>query len=192
MLVPERLLRQTSMVARESHRVGGAIVDLEPRPQYIHVTCHGTLATVADVATFNQLMEAAMLNHGVRRALLDVRGQTDEPSREVRAAAWKWLSSPTAFDQIAYVLPSEDELKATRINMTGVSAGVAIRSFHSVMEAHRWLVGPRRSGISQQLAAVRPTVAPSSRTDDDRISSPPNSFGQDDDEPPPSLSSRKL
>lgn len=168
-------------------------MDLEPRPQYIHVTCHGTLLTLQDVATFNRLMESAMLTHGVRRALLDVRGQTDEPSREVRAAAWKWLSSPSAFDQVAYVLPIEQELKAARVNMTGLSSGVAIRAFHSVMEAHRWLVGPRRSGVSQQLPAVRTTIPPAVESDEGRPSSLPPQSPNDSDSPPSvsALSSRK-
>jgi hypothetical protein len=93
-----------------------------------------------------------------------VRGQTDEPSPEIRAAVWEWFKSDRAFDVCAYLVPEAASMKAARVNMTAISFGMNLRAFVSVVEAHRFLV-PRRSSATipaQRLGSSFPPAPASS------------------------------
>jgi hypothetical protein len=137
----------------EVHRLPHAEITVEARAAYLYVVATGTLQTVAEVDGYHALMQRIMVRTGIRSALVDVRGQTSEPSPDVRQRAWDWLGSGQGYERVAYVVAETAELKRTHINMTGLSHRVKIRSFHAVKDAHRWLTIPPGSSAGRTGAA---------------------------------------
>lgn len=141
--------------------------EVEARAGYVFAMSRGVLASPQEVAEYFGLVKSHLDAAHVRRLLMDARGQSDQPSPEVREAAWSWLKRLN-LDRIAYVVGNEEALKLSRINMTAISAHMPMRAFVSVLEAHRW------------LATTMPGTTP-------KPSSPPNLPVPS---PPPSRKSR--
>ena len=129
-------------------------IHAEVRDGYVHVVAVGLLRSLDEVVEYNELMERLMADHGTRRAIIDARGQTGEPSAEVRAAVWEWFKSDRSFELVAYVVNESSDMKAARVNMTALSLGMNLRAFTSVIEAHRFLT-LRRSRSTGSFPAVR-------------------------------------
>ncbi len=138
----------------DTYKLKSSRIHAEVRDGYIHVVAVGTLRGLDEVAEYNSLMERLILEHGTRRAIIDARGQTGEPSAEVRAAVWDWFKSEKAFELVAYVVQDSAEMKAARVNMTALSLGMNLRAFTSVIEAHRFLT-MRRSKSTGSFPAIR-------------------------------------
>ncbi|NUO48960.1 MAG: hypothetical protein HOV80_08905 [Polyangiaceae bacterium] len=141
------------MGEQEVHRLPHAKITVEARAGYLHVVATGTLETIAEVDGYHALMQRIMERTGIRQALVDVRGQTSEPSPDVRQRAWDWLGSGQGYERVAYLVSETAELKRTHINMTGLSHKVKIRSFHEVKEAHRWLTIPASPSTGRKGAS---------------------------------------
>ena len=137
----------------ESFQLKNSRIHIDVRDGYMHVVAVGTLRDVDEVKEHNDLMERLIDRYGTRKAIVDARGQTGEPSPEVRAAVWDWFRSEKAFELVAYVVPDSAEMKAARVNMTALSLGMSLRAFTSVIEAHRFLTAKRKS--SSTFPAVR-------------------------------------
>jgi hypothetical protein len=133
-------------------------IHVDVRDGYIHIVAVGHLRDLDEVAEHNDLMERLMAELGTRRAIVDARGQTGEPTPEVRNAVWEWFRSDRAFELVAYVVPASAEMKAARVNMTALSLGMSLRAFTSVIEAHRFLTAKRKS--SSTFPAARDPKSP--------------------------------
>jgi hypothetical protein len=141
-------------VFRETLQLRSSRIDVDERDGYLHIVATGQVETLDDVAECNAEFERLMRELGIRRALLDARGQIGEPTAEVRAAVWEWFKSDRSFAVVGYVVPEAQAMKAARINMTAVALGMNLRAFVSVVEAHRFLAPKRASSL---MAAVRET-----------------------------------
>jgi len=116
--------------------------EIEAHGSYLLTASRGVLATQAEVEQYFRLLREHLERAGVRRLLIDARGQTEQAAPKIREAAWAGLHK-LGLERIAYVVGTEEALKATRVNMTGISAHVPIRAFPSVLDAHRWLAGEK-------------------------------------------------
>ncbi len=145
---------------------GGSHLEVDDRDGYLLIAASGVLADLDDAAECASTFERVMQERGTRRALLDVRMQTDEPSPDVRVAVWDWFKSEKSFDLCAYLVPEASSMKAARVNMTAISFGMNLRAFVSVVEAHRFLVPRRTSTLipAQRPSSTIPPVASSDAT----------------------------
>lgn len=127
--------------------------EVELRGGYVFAMARGVLATPQEVSEYFGMVRAHLDAAHVRRLLMDARGQTEQPSAEVRDAAWSWLRRLN-LERIAYVVGTEEALKLSRINMTAISSHMPMRAFTSVLEAHRWLA------TTMPGSAPKPSVSP--------------------------------
>ena len=126
---------------------------------------YGELPQVAHVQELGALIERLMERHGERRVLVDARALQELLDEETCDSVWVWLGQ-RSYHQMAVVLPQElAALGLARFNMTGVSAGLPLRAFAAMMDAHRWL-DLRTSGERRHSSSMMQAV---------RLSSPPPS-----------------
>lgn len=116
--------------------------EIEAHGTYLLTASRGVLASLDEVNQYFRLLREHLERAGVRRILIDARGQTEQAEPKVREAAWSGLHK-LGLERIAYVVGTEEALKATRVNMTGISSHIPIRAFSSVLDAHRWLAGEK-------------------------------------------------
>lgn len=129
----------------DSFKLKNSRIHVDVRDGYIHLVAVGVLRDLDEVDEHNRLMEKLIEQYDAHRAIVDARGQTGEPTPEVRAAVWDWFRSDKSFELVAYVVPDSAEMKAARVNMTALSLGMSLRAFTSVVEAHRFLTQKRKS-----------------------------------------------
>ncbi len=97
-----------------------------------------TTAQPSGPGTGAVLAEADRLlqQHGVRGVLFDTRGVLP-PTEDARRLWWAWAEAGVHHDAVALLVESE----LTRIsgNMTAMSRGAKVRSFHVWADAEAWL-----------------------------------------------------
>src|SRR5262245_14154134 len=138
------------MPAHEVIALPHARVQVDERPGYLLVVETGTLESVEEVRAYTAALDAIIERTGIKRALIDARGEVGEPDPEARAAMWDWLAAlDRGFTMVAFVLPSE--MAVARVNMTALSKRAQVRAFDSTHTAQRWLTrGPRSSSVTMQ------------------------------------------
>jgi hypothetical protein len=139
---------------RELYRWNGAELEVEARPGYLHVVAWGAFDGLDRQAEVHALLDTLLARQPTRRGLLDLRDAQGWSLGEPDAASWEWLRSGRGFELLAYLVREDVELDGTRIDMTALSFGLAVRCFTNVTDAHRWL-STRSRASTQSMAAVR-------------------------------------
>lgn len=110
---------------------------IELRPGYVFVWQRGSMESLEEARAFQQEIEAALRNHGVRKALMDNR-ETDLPDEEMRTFMNTWSENREHFDALAIVV--ESTMVKVRSTMEAIAHGAMRRAFNSIEEAETWLL----------------------------------------------------
>lgn len=147
-------------MSREVIQLPHATIEVEERSGYLLVIESGRLETLDELQLYTRALDALVQRTGIRRAVIDARGEVGDATEEVREAMWGWLlSEKRGFEVVAFVLPTE--MAVARVNMTSVSLGAKVRAFEDVRTGQRWLLrDPRFS--TQAMSSIPPKPATSS------------------------------
>lgn len=123
------------------------MVEVEERPGYLFIVESGRITGMTDVRRYQSEVDRIVRSSGLRRALIDARGEVGEPAPEVRQAMWDWLlDAERSFDVVAFVLP--EGMVTARVNMTALSRGANLRAFETMSAAQRWLARGGRTTVA--------------------------------------------
>lgn len=143
------------MTLREVIQLPHARVVVEARDTHLFLDEKGELRTVDEVERYTRAVDRLIRRTGLKKGVIDARGEIGEPSKAVRDAMWAWILAPDrGFNQVAFVPPTE--MAVARVNMTALSHRAFVRAFESDFAAQRWLVRPRASTGSFRPPSSRP------------------------------------
>lgn len=141
-------------------------VEVEERAGFLFIVEQGELRDLRELEAYIAQLEKLIEKTGLRRAIIDARGERGDPPADVRRAMWDWLAAPNrGLSQVAFVLPSE--MAVARVNMTALSQKAPVRAFDSVQQAQRWLLRPVRPSQFGMAPVSGPPGPPSTPPSDD-------------------------
>lgn len=104
---------------------------------YVLVVYEGAPATIAEADVWQRDVDSFLRATNLTRVIWDSRPGSPL-SREVRAHIWAWLERAEVVKASAIVVNSE--LLRVSGNMSSVSRGLRLRSFHDFQDAAVWLL----------------------------------------------------
>lgn len=145
------------MAGREIIELPHAFIEVEARADSLFVVESGRLTSLNDLDRYTRCIDAMIERTGIKRAVIDARGQLGESPEDVAEATWGWhLSETRGFEMAAIVLASE--MAVARINMTALSMRANVRGFEGIQPAQRWLSRGPRFSTQAKLSPAIPTA----------------------------------
>ena len=116
-------------------------MEVEERPGYLFIVESGRMGGIREVQRYQLEVDEIVRQTGIKRALIDARGEVGDAPADVREAMWEWLLDPSrGFEVAAFVLPPG--MAVARVNMTALSR-TAWRARRRCERRSRPTVGPR-------------------------------------------------